>query len=81
MIAEKPFTLVLKYKKTIERLYSRVETNFDKEIILDDYKKRLIDVIDAIGVNDYQLDVRLTKDSVKYFQFEKLKAFQDIGNK
>lgn len=67
LMKERPFTLVLKYKKSIERCYSKVETSFAKEFVLDDDKVKLSDIMDKIDMKDAELDVRFTKESVKMF--------------
>lgn len=54
MLKERPFALVLKYKKTIERFYHRVELKFEKEVEINDdtnimelFEKYEIDIKDC----------------------------------
>lgn len=45
MLNEKPFTLVLKSKKSLERYYGRVETKFDKELVIDQMDATLTEIL------------------------------------
>lgn len=54
MMKNRPFKVVLKHKKTIERFYHRVEIKFEKEVEIEDetdvvevMKKLEIDVNDC----------------------------------
>lgn len=60
---EKPFNLVLKYEKTVERYYGRTEMKFEKEIKLTDFDVVFSKILEELKVNenDCELDVRFTK--------------------
>lgn len=51
MLKEKPFNLVLKYEKTVERYYGRVEIKFEKEIKLTDFDGVLSKILEELKTN------------------------------
>ena len=78
MLKNRPFTVVLKYKKTIERYYHRVQLKFDNEVEIqdstdvDELMKKL-----EIEIADCELDIRFSKDRYKEFSFDRMKNFAD----
>lgn len=50
MLADRPFNLVLKYKKVLERYYNRIQVKFNGEMPLNDDKELLFDAINKIGL-------------------------------
>lgn len=50
MLADRPFNLVLKYKKVLERYYNRMQVKFNGEMPLNDDKELLFDAINKIGL-------------------------------
>lgn len=81
-LKNRPFTLVLKYKKTIERFYHRVELKFEKEEEIQD-DTDITELMEKlkIEVGDCELDVRFTKDGYREFTFDRMKSFSDCLEK
>ena len=50
MLADRPFNLVLKYKKVLERYYNRMQVKFNGEMPLNDDKELLFDAVNKIGL-------------------------------
>lgn len=76
MLHNRPFKLVIKFKKTISRSYNRLETSFSEEFVLNDDQK-LSEILSKISLQDCEFDARFTKDSAKLFSFDKLKQYSD----
>lgn len=82
MLKDRPFKVVLKYKKTIERFYHRVELKFkEEEEIKDDTDiMELIKKLDS-NADDCEIDIRFTREGCKDFSFDRMKNFNDEAKK
>jgi len=80
MLTTRPFQLVLRYGKKLDRFYNRLEFKFEEETPIED-KDNLADFLQKIDEKDCELDIRFPKNVSDYFTFDKLKDFDDISKK
>lgn len=78
MLKERPFTLVLKHGRKIERFYHRVDVKFEKEVEIND-DTNIAELLNKLEVDfsECEIDARFTKDGYKLFSFDRMKNFKD----
>ena len=80
MLAARPFQVHIRYGKKLDRFYNRLEYKFEEEAPFAD-KDCLADFLKKVDEKDCELDIRFPKNSGEYFNFEKLKDFDDLTKK
>jgi uncharacterized UBP type Zn finger protein len=80
MLTTRPFQLVLRYGKKLDRFYNRLEFKYEEETPIED-KDVLGDFLKKIDEKDCELDIRFPKSVSDYYTFDKLKDFDDLTKK
>jgi hypothetical protein len=80
MLGKRPFEIFVRYGKRVDKFYRKSEFKFEKEIQLTD-TMTLAEVLTKVDEKDCELDMRMNKESMTSFNFERLKEFEDLTKK
>lgn len=80
MLQKRPFQLVLKYQRKVDRHYSRLEYRYMSERMIED-ETSLEQLSEAMKDGEYELDVRFTEAGLSAFDLKELKDYKDYTNK
>lgn len=74
MLTKRPFEIFIRYGKKVDKFYRKSQFKFEKEIQITDHMT-LAEVLAKIDEKDCELDMRMNKESLGSFSFERLKEF------
>ena len=74
MLQKRPFKLVLRHQRKVERHYSRIEYRYSSEVeVLDDTS--IEELWEHIESGECELDVRFSEAGLGFFEMKNLKDY------
>jgi ubiquitin carboxyl-terminal hydrolase 4/11 len=80
MLQKRPFSLVLKYNRKVDRHYSRLEYRYSSEKPISD-ETTLEELWELTDSRECELDIRFTEQGLASFEVKNLKDYDDISKK